>query len=202
MLIRTDPFRELDRLPQQLSGQQRVLVAAWCRSVGTSWTLELHRLDSGLTSGTVVDWISSGVPISQPEPDALTRPLLAERGLHLFQDPAAQPGTQHRHRVGYVSANAELIALAELARDHASKAEMHPVALATQWIAAGFSAKAAAGWIHRGILSPQVAQQLMASSDVTVAPRQASTTSRSRRPRGTTAPPNRRHRRCSCYRAL
>jgi hypothetical protein len=40
--------------------ETRVLVAVWCRSVGTTWTLELHELDSGMTLGTLVDWISSG----------------------------------------------------------------------------------------------------------------------------------------------
>ena len=43
----------------------RVLVAVWCRSVGTTWILELHVLDPGMTLGKLVDWISSGVPTSQ-----------------------------------------------------------------------------------------------------------------------------------------
>jgi hypothetical protein len=43
-----------------------VLVAVWCRSVGTTWTLELHELDPGMTLGTLVDWISSGMPTCQP----------------------------------------------------------------------------------------------------------------------------------------
>jgi hypothetical protein len=47
-----------------------VLAAVWCHSVGTSWTVEVHQLHGGTAPGTVVDWISSGVPISQPEPDA------------------------------------------------------------------------------------------------------------------------------------
>jgi hypothetical protein len=55
-----------------------VLAAVWCGSVGTSWTLELHDLDGGTARGRIVDWISSGV-ISQSEPDALARELLAER---------------------------------------------------------------------------------------------------------------------------
>ena len=94
-----------------------VLGAAWCRSVGTFWTLELHRLDGGTTSGTVVDWIISDVPISQPEPHTLTHELLAERGLRLFPDCSARPGTQNRRRIGYVCTNAELIKLAHLIRD-------------------------------------------------------------------------------------
>jgi hypothetical protein len=73
-----------------------------------------------------------------------------------------------------VCTNAELIKLAHLVRDDATKAEMHPVALATQWIAAGFSANAAAGWIRQGVHSPQTAQQLTASSQGTASPTQTS----------------------------
>ena len=184
-----------------------VLVAAWCRSVGTFWTLELHRLDGGTASGIIADWITSSVPISQPEPHALTRELLAERGLHLFQDFFADPGTQHRHRIGYVCTNAELIKLAHLVRDDATKVEMHPVALATQWIAAGFSANAAAGWIHQGFHSPQTAQRLTASSQVTVSTTQPNISGRLPNRlrnrtcglRGTAAPRN-RHCPCRCGR--
>ncbi len=43
-----------------------VLAAVWCRSVGTSWTLELHELGGGTAPGKIMDWISSGVPIGQP----------------------------------------------------------------------------------------------------------------------------------------
>lgn len=183
-----------------------VLLAAWCRSVGTFWTLELHQLDGGMASRTVVDWITSGVPISQPEPHARTRELLAERGLHLFQDSSADPGTrQSRHRIGYVCTNAELIKLAHLVRDEAPKADMHPVALATQWIAAGFSANAAAGWIRQGIHSPYTAQQQGASWHVTVSPTHQTTAGRPHTRlrnrtcglRGAAAP---RNRRCPCRR--
>ena len=65
-------------------GAPPVLAAVWCRSVGASWTLELHQLSRGTPPMTLVDWISSGVPISQPEPDALARELLAERGRSCF----------------------------------------------------------------------------------------------------------------------
>jgi hypothetical protein len=83
-----------------------VLAAVWCRSVGTSWTLELHQLDSGgTTPRTIVDWITSGVPISHPQPDALAHDLLAERGLHLFHDPSAGPDTHNRRGIGYVCTN-------------------------------------------------------------------------------------------------
>lgn len=93
-----------------------VLAAVWCCSVGATWTVELRRLDRGTALGTIVDWISSGVPISQPEPEeALTRELLAERGLYLFPDPSAGPGTHTRHSIGYVCSNAGLIDLADTA---------------------------------------------------------------------------------------
>jgi hypothetical protein len=76
-----------------------VLAAVWCRSVGTTWTLGLHQLSRGTPRTTLVDWISSGVPISQPEPDA----LLAERGLRLFRDSSADPCTHNRRGIGYVT---------------------------------------------------------------------------------------------------
>ncbi len=56
------------------------LTAVWCRSVGTTWTVELHKFDHGTALGPIVDWISSGVPISDPEPPAeLARELLRTR---------------------------------------------------------------------------------------------------------------------------
>ncbi len=136
----------------------RVLIAVWCRSVGTSWTLELHEYGVGTAPGRVVDWISSGVPISQPEPDTLVRDLLAARRLHLFGDSSAGPGTHSRCGIGYVCENAELIKLAQLVADEAVKAGVHPVVLAERWVAAGFSAEEAAGWIRQGVQSPQVTQ--------------------------------------------
>jgi hypothetical protein len=138
-----------------------VLVAVWCRSVGTSWTLELHQLGQGTALGTVTEWISSGVPISQPEPAVLVRKLLAERGLHLFRDPSAGPGTHNRHGIGYVCTNAELVRLAQVVRDDAAATTVHPVVLAARWITAGFSADAAAGWIRAGVRSPSEAQQMV-----------------------------------------
>jgi hypothetical protein len=133
-----------------------VLVAVWCRSVGTSWTLELHQLDSATAPGTISHWITSGVPISQPEPTALTCELLSEYGLQLFPDPSARPCTHSRHGIGYVCDDPEVIKLAQLVRDDATEAGVHSVVLATQWVAAGFSADAAAGLIREGIRSPQV----------------------------------------------
>jgi hypothetical protein len=74
-----------------------VLIAVWCRSVGTTWTLELHERASGMTLGMLVDWISSGVPTSQPQPDyASAHQLLSNRGLHLYPDSAAGPCTHSR----------------------------------------------------------------------------------------------------------
>ena len=143
-----------------------VLAAVWCRSVGTSWTLELHQLNGGTASGTIVNWIGSGVPISQPAPDALARDLLAEHGLQLFGDSSAGPRTHNRHGIGYACRNAELIKLAHLVRDDAKGT--HPVVLATHWIAAGFSADVAAGWIRQGVHAPQAVQQQTVCSEPTV----------------------------------
>lgn len=135
------------------------LAAVWCRSVGTSWTLELHELDGGRATGTIVDWINSGVPISQPEPDALARDLLAARRLHLFGDSSAGPGTYSRCGIGYACEDAELITLAHLVAGDAAKTGVHPVALAERWVVAGFSAEEAAEWIRQGVQSPQAAQR-------------------------------------------
>lgn len=153
-----------------LAAAAPVLRAVWCRSVGTSWTLELHELDGGTASGAIVDWISSGVPISQPEPEALGRELLAERGLHLFRDPSTGPWTRSRYGIGYVCRDAELIKLAHVVRDEATGTGMHPVVLAAQWVAAGFSVEAAARWVRDGVHSPQAARQQMVSSELTVSP--------------------------------
>lgn len=146
-----------------------VLAAVWCRSVGTSWTLELHELDDGTTPGKIMDWVSSGVPIAQPEPEALANELLAERGLQLFRDSSAGPCTHSRQGIGYVCEDAELIKLAHRVWADTAATAVHPVVLAARWIAAGFSADAAARWIHMGIRSPQVAQQSVPSKP-TVSP--------------------------------
>ena len=92
-----------------LAAAAPVLVAVWCRSVGTSWTLELHELDGGAAS-KIVDWISSGVPISEPEPTAaLARELLTERGFQLIPDSSAGPSSLHRHGIGYACHDTDLI---------------------------------------------------------------------------------------------
>lgn len=108
----------------------------------------------------MVDWVSSGVPISQPQPpEELARELLAERGLAQFGDSSVGPCTYNRHGIGYVAQDAELIALAHLVADEAAKIGRHPVMLAAQWLAAGFCVDAAAGWIRQGVHSPQAAQR-------------------------------------------
>ncbi|MGH3984998.1 MAG: hypothetical protein ACRDST_20490 [Pseudonocardiaceae bacterium] len=162
-----------DEVGQPTSGNgasaAQVLAAVWCRSVGTTWTLELHKPDGDTTPGKIMDWISSGVPIAQPEPEALAKELLAERGLQLFPDSSAGPSTHSRQGIGYVCEDAELIKLAHRVRDDTAEAGVHPVVLAARWVAAGFSADDAAGWIRVGIRSPHVAQQTV-SSEPTVSP--------------------------------
>ncbi|MGH3857450.1 MAG: hypothetical protein ACRDR6_28990 [Pseudonocardiaceae bacterium] len=82
------------------------LAALWCRSVGTSWTLELRELTRDGTLDTIRDWITSGVPISQPEPpEALARELLTQRGLKLFSDSSVGPCTHNRRGIGYAYRN-------------------------------------------------------------------------------------------------
>jgi hypothetical protein len=158
-------------------GRGLVLVAVWCRSVGASWTLELHQLSQGKPPLTLVDWISSGVPISQPEPpEVLARGLLAERGLQLFRDSSVGPCTHSRRGIGYACRDAELIKLAHLVRDDAAEAGWHPLTLAMHWTAAGFSANAAARWIRQGVHSPQATPHQRVSSELTVPPTPTTTT--------------------------
>jgi hypothetical protein len=81
----------------------RLWAAVWCSSVGSTWTLELRELDDNTRLGSIRDWISSSVPISQPEPTALAYQLLAARGLRLYSESTGW-GTRSRHCVGYVCA--------------------------------------------------------------------------------------------------
>lgn len=137
----------------------QVLAAVWCRSVGSAWTLELREFGRDTLLGSTVDWITSGIPISQPEPpEELARELLAEHDQHLFSDSSAGPSTHNRRGLGYVCRNAELIRLANLVRDDAANTGIHPMALATQWVMAGFSADTAAAWIRDGVHAPQTAK--------------------------------------------
>lgn len=81
------------------------LLAVWCCAVGSTWTLELHQPTRDTTLGPLVDWISSDVPTSHPEPDeAAARALLAQHGLHLYSHTDAGPRTHTRRSIGYVSA--------------------------------------------------------------------------------------------------
>jgi len=73
-------------------------------------------------------------------------------------DPSAGPDIPSRHGIGYACTDAELITLAHLVADAAAEAGMHPVLLAAQWVAAGFSTDDALGWILQGVQSPQAAQ--------------------------------------------
>jgi hypothetical protein len=87
------------------------LAAVWCCSVGATWTVELHEFDCDAALGPIVDWISSGVPISEPEPTAaLARELLTERGFQLIPDSSAGPSCLHRHGIGYACRDTDLIA--------------------------------------------------------------------------------------------
>ena len=131
------------------------LAAVWCFSVGITWTLELHELHQDMQPGPLVDRISSGVPVTQPKPDILTRDLLATRQLWLFPDPSPASHPNTRHRIGYVCANFELITLAHLVRDKAADTPLHPMLVASLWIATGFSTQTAAGWIQAGCLIPE-----------------------------------------------
>jgi len=80
------------------------LLAMWCSSVGSTWTLELHTPTQDTTLGPLVDWITSEVPTSEPEPDeALAHALLAQHGLRLSPDTDAGPRTHTRRSIGYVN---------------------------------------------------------------------------------------------------
>jgi hypothetical protein len=151
-----------------MAGGASVLAAVWCRSVGTSWTLELHRLRRGTAPLTLLDWISSGVPITESQPpEVLARELLGQRGLHLFRDSTAGPATGSRRGVGYVTADAELISLVHLVHDDATQAGLPPVTLAARWVAAGYSADTAARWIRQGAHFPPAAREHRAPSQPT-----------------------------------
>lgn len=68
--------------------------------------------------------------------------LLADHvlgGLQLYPDSAAGPCTHSRYSIGSVCADVEVIALAYRVREGAATAGPHPVTLAAQWVAAGFS---------------------------------------------------------------
>jgi anti-sigma B factor antagonist len=130
-----------------------VLTAFWRSLMGSVWILELCEFDAGPGPGAVLDWINSGVPTTQPAPD-VAQELLAAYGLWLFPDPSASSFPGGRQRIGYASADADVITLAHLVRDDAAQAGLHPMTLAA-WVAAGYSTSVAAGWIRAGCLFPR-----------------------------------------------
>jgi hypothetical protein len=141
-----------------------VLVASWCRSVGTTWTLELRPLEHGAPAGQPVDWISSGIPTSQPVPDEWAEDLLAERGLLLLRDTPGDGDAARgaiRRVIGHVTDDPAAVRLARTLAEVIGASPVDPLALAVQWIAAGFSADAAAGWVRAGVVWPQVASTLI-----------------------------------------
>jgi hypothetical protein len=81
-----------------------VLTVSWCCSVGSTWALLLREHDR---RGPSV-WISSGVPITEPVPDALARELLAQHNFRFFYDPDSSPRTRSVRRLGFASRDAEL----------------------------------------------------------------------------------------------
>jgi len=130
-----------------------IMTVFWRSLMRSVWILELCEFNRGRGPGTVVDWINSGVPVTQPAPD-VAQELLAAHGLWLFRDPSEEFPAGSRHRIGYACADAELIMLADLARDDATRAGLHPVVLAA-WVAAGYSTDTAVGWIHAGCPFPR-----------------------------------------------
>ncbi|MBV8995907.1 MAG: hypothetical protein JO287_19880 [Pseudonocardiales bacterium] len=132
-----------------------VLTVSWCCSVGSTWALllrEHHRRGPSV-------WISSGVPITEPAPDSLAPELLAQHDFRLFYDPDNSPRTRSVRRLGFVSRDAELILLAETIRAQPIEHLEHPLALASRWTAAGFSALAAMNWVRAGILAPEAVRR-------------------------------------------
>lgn len=134
--------------------------------------MELRSVDSmvdhGTPAGPVVDWICSGIPTELPIPEAQTAELLAERDLLLFEeDPADSaprpPRTRIRRLIGYVTPEPEVARLARMLADLIDEGLMHPMLLAAQWIEAGYSPDAAAGWVTAGVVWPGVAQTLLAT---------------------------------------
>ncbi|MGH4011669.1 MAG: hypothetical protein ACRDTH_26480 [Pseudonocardiaceae bacterium] len=97
------------------------------------------------------------MPITEPAPKLLARTLLAERGFQLFSDAGDPQRTRSMRKFGFVSRDAELILLAEAIRGETIGCPEHPLAVATRWAAAGFSAEAALSWLRSGTLSPEAA---------------------------------------------
>jgi hypothetical protein len=142
-----------------------VFTASWCRSVGTTWTVELRLVGDGAL-GRPVEWICSGVPTQQPAPERHTADLLGERDLLLFPaDPGeAAPRTRSRRLIGYVTRDQEVMRLALLLADVVEPGWDHPMVVAARWIQAGHSAEAAMPWITAGVNWPQAAETILRRS--------------------------------------
>jgi hypothetical protein len=147
-----------------------VFTASWCRSVGTTWTVELRSVDEGAL-GRPVEWICSGVPTQQPAPERQIADLLGERDLLLF--PADHSGsdmvdraprTRSRRLIGYVTRDRELMRLALQLADVVDPEWDHPMVVAARWIQAGHSADAAMPWITAGANWPKAAETILRRS--------------------------------------
>lgn len=149
---------------EQTTPSTDVLTASWCRSVGTTWTVELRSADDAAL-GRPVEWICSGVPTEQPTPEHQTADLLRERGLLLFPispvDPVdSPPRSRSRRLIGYVTRNPEVMRLAMMLRDVVGAERDHPMVVAARWIQAGYSAETAARWITGDVNRPKAAQSI------------------------------------------
>lgn len=122
-------------------------------------------MDHGAPAGPVVDWICSGIPTELPIPEAQTAELLAARDLLLFEEDPADPAprTRSRRLIGYVTPEPQVARLARMLADLIDEGLIHPMLLAAQWIEAGYSPDAAAGWVTAGVVWPGVAQTLLAT---------------------------------------
>ena len=140
-----------------------VLAAAWCRSVGATWTVELRPVDDAMRTGPVIEWICSGVPTELPVPERETTALLDDRDLLLFPDDPAVPAARTRCRrpIGYVTRDWEVLRLALTIAADIHPERTHVMVLASRWVEAGYSVDAAAGWIAAGVTHPDVAQHLL-----------------------------------------
>ena len=153
-LAKTRSFRSsLGRSPTGVAQPATVLTASWCCSVGSTWALLLCEHDFPLRAAPN-EWISSGVPITEPAPDSLADELLAQHGYRLFNDPDTSQRARSVRRLGFVSRDAELISLAEMIRAQPLGHLEHPLALASRWTVAGFTPSAAMNWVTSGILCP------------------------------------------------
>lgn len=150
-----------------------VLVASWCRSVGATWTVELRSWHGrpvpnpagAAQGGPVVEWICSGVPTELPAPDGQTVEVLGARDLLLFPDGPVVPAPRTRSRrvIGYVTRDPEVMRLALILAELIDQEPDHPMVLAAQWIQAGYSVDAAAGWVTAGVTWPSVARALLST---------------------------------------